>query len=57
VGTRPQSVLVVHPAAYPLASSDPAYNGREVGRIPVVNIDVDFRGPREPAAVESRRGP
>ena len=41
--------------AHPLESGDPAYDGRETIRIPVVNIDVDFRGPREPAAVESRR--
>ena len=42
--------------AHPLQSADPAYDGREIGRIPVVNIDVDFRGPREPAPVESRQG-
>jgi hypothetical protein len=39
--------------AHPLESGDPAYDGREVGRIPVVNIDVDSRGPRAPVA--SRR--
>jgi hypothetical protein len=29
----------------PMVSSDPAYDRREVGRIPAVNIDYDARGP------------
>ena len=38
--------------AYPLKSGDPAYDGREIGRIPVVNIDVDSS---RPAPSASRR--
>ncbi len=39
----------------PMESTDPVYDGREVGRIPAVNIDVDTVRPNAPAAAVSRR--
>jgi hypothetical protein len=41
--------------ADPMESSDPAYDGRQVGRIPAINIDVDIVRPDAPAPVGLRR--
>jgi hypothetical protein len=43
-GTQPYWIT-----GFPMVSSDPAYDGREVGRIPAVNVDVD---PVRPAPAE-----